>query len=191
MSLAISAIAQPLPVVSTGASRPLLEVQTPPQTGSRVDTSGGDAAYRSSVTRRPGADLGEFSHFRQAIAPAGGTPADDGLRRVVANIDITALTDTDFDRGVLNAYISAVDDALQELSLSGSVISAARSRVEGNREFVKNLVEANNRGIGQLVDADLNEESSKLKALQVQEQLAIQALGIANASTQNVMRLFD
>lgn len=82
------------------------------------------------------------------------------------------------------------DSDLQEVTLSAPIIGAAKAGVEGNKTFVKNLVDANNRGIGQLVDADLNEESAKFKALQTQEQLALQALGIANASSQNILRMF-
>jgi flagellin len=46
------------------------------------------------------------------------------------------------------------------------------------------------RGVGQLVDADMNKESSRLQALQVQQQLGIQALSIANSSAQQVLSLF-
>ncbi|WP_313611017.1 flagellin, partial [Rhizobium sp.] len=45
-------------------------------------------------------------------------------------------------------------------------------------------------GIGRLVDADMNEESTKLKALQTQQQLAIQSLSIANSDSQNILSLF-
>lgn len=134
------------------------------------------------------ANLGIFDKVRTVVSNADGT----GAKAVrVSEIDISKLTDTEFDRGILTSYLKATDDALQELTLSASVIGAAKSRVEGNKTFVKNLVDANNRGIGQLVDADLNEESAKLKALQTQEQLAIQALGIANSSSQNILRLFQ
>ena len=76
-------------------------------------------------------------------------------------------------------------------TLSAGAIGAIEARVDGNVAFVKSLLDANNRGIGQLVDADLSEESSKLKALQVQEQLAIQALSIANNASQNILRLSE
>ena len=46
------------------------------------------------------------------------------------------------------------------------------------------------RGIGQLVDADMNEESTRLQALQVKQQLGVQALGIANSSSQSILSLF-
>jgi flagellin len=52
-------------------------------------------------------------------------------------------------------------------------------------------MDAVSRGVGQLVDADMNEESTKLQALQVKQQLGVQALGIANSSSQSIMQLFQ
>jgi flagellin len=45
------------------------------------------------------------------------------------------------------------------------------------------------RGVGQLVDADMNKESTKLQALQVQQQLGIQSLSIANPNSQAILSL--
>ena len=46
------------------------------------------------------------------------------------------------------------------------------------------------RGVGQLVDGDMEAESARLSALQVQQQLGIQALSIANGSSQTILALF-
>lgn len=133
-----------------------------------------------------------FSPVIRNVSENVSTKPDGAARAVrTSDIDIAKLTDTDFDKEILRSYIKAVGDALNELSRSTSVIGDAKARIEGNKDFVKNLIDANNRGIGQLVDADLNEESAKLKALQTQEQLAIQSLGIANSSSQNLLRLFE
>ncbi len=51
-------------------------------------------------------------------------------------------------------------------------------------------MDAIERGVATLVDADMNEESTRLQALQVQQQLGIQALSITNSSTQNILSLF-
>ena len=51
-------------------------------------------------------------------------------------------------------------------------------------------MDAIDRGIGTLVDADMNSESTKLQALQVQQQLGIQALSIANQQGQSILSLF-
>jgi flagellin len=45
-------------------------------------------------------------------------------------------------------------------------------------------------GVGSLVDADMNQESTRLQALQVQQQLGIQSLSIANQSAQAILKLF-
>jgi flagellin len=46
------------------------------------------------------------------------------------------------------------------------------------------------KGVGSLVDADMNQESSKLSALQVQQQLGVQSLSIANQNSQMILKLF-
>ena len=51
-------------------------------------------------------------------------------------------------------------------------------------------MDAITRGIGTLVDADMNEESTRLQALQVQQQLGVQSLSIANQASQSILSLF-
>jgi flagellin len=58
-------------------------------------------------------------------------------------------------------------------------------------EFVSSLMDVIDKGVGRLVDADMNEESTRLKALQTQQQLGIQALSIANTNAQNILQLFQ
>jgi flagellin len=52
------------------------------------------------------------------------------------------------------------------------------------------LINVVEEGIGNLVDADLAEESAKLQALQVQQQLSVQSLAIANSAPSLVLGLF-
>ena len=56
--------------------------------------------------------------------------------------------------------------------------------------FVSPLMDSIDKGVGKLVDADMEEESSKLTALQTQQQLAVQSLSIANQNTQLILKLF-
>ena len=58
------------------------------------------------------------------------------------------------------------------------------------KTFTTSLMDSIERGVGQLVDADMNKESTRLQALQVQQQLGIQALSIANANSQSILSLF-
>jgi flagellin len=106
----------------------------------------------------------------------------------VSTLDITAanIDDTDIDD-----MISAVDAALQTMTTSASNLGASKKRVDMQSQFVSNLMDAVERGIGQLVDADMSEESTRLQALQVQQQLGIQALSIANGNAQTILSLFQ
>jgi len=67
---------------------------------------------------------------------------------------------------------------------------AGAKRLEVHRTFVGKLQDALNNGIGAIVDADLAKESAKLQALQVKQQLGVQALSIANSSSQTALSLF-
>ncbi len=108
----------------------------------------------------------------------------------VSTINIAALTDSAADLTVLEETIAAVDDALTEMTDAATLLGSVKTRVDGQKSFVGALTDAIDRGVGQLVDADMNAESTRLQALQVQQQLGIQALSIANSSTQNILSLF-
>ncbi len=105
----------------------------------------------------------------------------------VSTLDITAAGIDDQD---LADMISNVDTAFQSMTTSASNLGASKSRIDMQNDFVSNLMDAVNRGIGQLVDANMSEESTKLQALQVQQQLGVQALSIANSNAQTILSLF-
>ena len=108
----------------------------------------------------------------------------------IATIDISALTDTTADLTTLENYVSMVDSALGEMTDAATTLGAVKNRVGLQQDFVSGLMDAIDRGVGQLVDADMNEESTRLQALQVQQQLGIQSLSIANSNSQNILSLF-
>ncbi|MEF2550866.1 flagellin [Aurantimonas sp. A2-1-M11] len=105
----------------------------------------------------------------------------------VSNLDITTAGVTDLD---INQMISEVDDAIQSMTTAASNLGAAKSRMDIQSEFVSNLRDSIEKGVGTLVDADMTEESTRLKALQTQQQLGVQALSIANNSSQSLLSLF-
>ncbi len=119
---------------------------------------------------------------------AGGTAYS--IAGSADGIDISALTDSDDDIADLEEIIGVVDAAISSMTDAATTLGAAKARVGIQQDFVKGLMDAINRGVGQLVDADMNEESTRLSALQVKQQLGVQALGIANSSTQSILGLF-
>ncbi len=109
----------------------------------------------------------------------------------ISTLDISALTDSVADLAILDGYIAGADAAISEMTAGATAPGAAKSRIDIQQTFVSALMDAIDAGIGQLVDADMNEESTKLQALQVKQQLGIQALSIANSSSQSILRLFQ
>src|SRR5437868_8123374 len=108
----------------------------------------------------------------------------------IDNIDISALTDSAADQTTLDGFITQVTTGINQVTQAAADLGAVKNRIENNSNFVKSLMDSVNRGIGQLVDADMNAESTRLQALQVQQQLGVQALSIANASSQSILSLF-
>ncbi len=116
--------------------------------------------------------------------------AGDTADIAVSDLDISELTDADADLTTLKDYISIVDSALTDVTTAASDLGAAKTRIGMQTDFVSNLMDAVTKGVGQLVDADMNQESTRLQALQVQQQLGVQSLSIANQSSQQILSLF-
>ncbi|KGF67154.1 flagellin, partial [Hoeflea sp. BAL378] len=100
-----------------------------------------------------------------------------------------ALTGATTDAQV-DDMIRAVDSMLTQMTDAASNLGAVNKRISMQDDFVANLMDAVDKGVGRLVDADMNEESTRLKALQTQQQLGIQSLSIANSNSENILSLF-
>lgn len=109
----------------------------------------------------------------------------------IASIDISALTDSAADMQIMSDYVQIADSAMTDTIAAASSLGASKQRIDLQSNFVTNLSDAISKGVGALVDADMNVESTRLQALQVQQQLGVQALSIANQNTQMILRLFN
>jgi flagellin len=103
--------------------------------------------------------------------------------------DLTGVAGTG-ETAQFDNLLTDVEKVLAEMASAASELGAAKSRVDMQKDFVSKLSDSIDRGVGQLVDADMDRESTRLQALQVQQQLGIQALSIANSSAQNILSLF-
>ena len=118
------------------------------------------------------------------LKDSGGT-AITGVSVLKLDISGTAITST-----TLSNYLSGVDTVLKSMTNAAADLGAVDKRIDLQKGFVDDLMDSIETGVGKLVDADMNEESTRLKALQTQQQLGIQALSIANSSSQNILSLF-
>ncbi|ANK94824.1 MULTISPECIES: flagellin N-terminal helical domain-containing protein [Rhizobium] len=103
---------------------------------------------------------------------------------------VYSLDITDFTTGQIQSALSTIESALSAMTSAGAQLGSVSTRIELQEDFVGALSDSIDSGVGRLVDADMEEESSKLSALQTQQQLAIQSLSIANSSSQNILSLF-
>jgi len=108
----------------------------------------------------------------------------------VLSLDVSALTDEAADLTDLEDYIAGVDAAITSMTDAATDLGAVKTRINLQKDFADSLMDAIDQGIGTLVDADMNEESTRLQALQVRQQLGIQALSLANQSSQSILSLF-
>lgn len=164
------------------------------------------------------ADTGEAVNILASLVRTGSTVTPENIVFDPGQTDYMDANGTGFFQGTLSAGTSAVvadgilgaafavdntldatdlADALGEVEAAiakatevGSLLGSVESRLGIQKDFVTKLADATERGIGVLVDADMNRESARLKALQVQQQLGIQALQIANGAPQNILSLF-
>lgn len=133
-----------------------------------------------------GANTGILDLDRSAaFAFAGTTVTGDSL----LTLDISGASDATFSAD-MELAVGLVDAVLSDITDAATNLGAIKNRIGLQQDFVSALKDSIDRGVGQLVDADMNAESTRLQALQVQQQLGIQALSIANGNSQNILSLF-
>ncbi|UWQ18421.1 flagellin [Jannaschia sp. M317] len=88
------------------------------------------------------------------------------------------------------AALQAIEGLIQSSIDSAASFGSVQGRIETQSDFVSKLSDSLTSGIGSLVDANMEEASARLQALQVQQQLATQSLSIANQAPQSILSLF-
>ena len=173
--------------------------------------AGLDSASRGSLND-------DFGQLRDQIASITSTAEFNGINIVGASPDsISAITndtgtatitiagaDLSLGGAVITVGASAgissasdaatavtnIDASINNLNNVLSRFGAGSTRLEVQQNFTTSLSDSIEVGIGNLVDADLAQESANLQALQVRQQLGLQALSIANQAPQTVLGLF-
>jgi flagellin len=90
-----------------------------------------------------------------------------------------------------SAAVTALNTSLDNVNAALSRLGASANRLDTHSSFVQKLQDSLTSGVGNLVDADLSKESARLQALQVKQQLGVQALSIANQNPQTILSLFQ
>jgi flagellin len=89
-----------------------------------------------------------------------------------------------------SALISTIQASLTNVNSALAKLSAGAAKFSIQGTFTQKLSDTLTSGIGNLVDANMAQESAKLQSLQVRQQLGVQALSIANQAPQAILSLF-
>lgn len=130
----------------------------------------------------------------ETMRPEAGRKTSLGVTGATDNIGNAptfGLLDVDVTSNYsLDAYISGVDGMMSRVINGAATLGAVKKRLEIQESYNQTIIDSVQKGIGRLVDADMNEASVRLKALETQQQLSIQALSIANENPSTLLQLF-
>ena len=116
-----------------------------------------------------------------AVGAAGGE-ASGGLFGL-DNIDVSTAQGAD-------AALASVEILITNSIDAAAALGSSQGRIETQSSFIGKLTDSLKAGIGTMVDANMEEASTRLQALQVQQQLGVQSLSIANQAPQSILSLF-
>ncbi|MDF1772657.1 MAG: flagellin [Pseudophaeobacter sp. bin_em_oilr2.035] len=143
-----------------------------------LNKNGGDLTVLSSLDRN---GTGTSSTVSASNITVSSVNFEDNL--TLSGIDVSDSSQAELSIAKIEALIqTAVDGA--------AALGASAARIEKQSEFVSKVSDAMKSGIGALVDTDMEAASARLKALQTQQQLGVQALSIANSAPQTLQQLF-
>ncbi|OUS34574.1 flagellin [Rhodobacterales bacterium 56_14_T64] len=107
----------------------------------------------------------------------------------VTNLDVAGMTSISDSTTAATALGEL--EALMIVAIDGAAaLGADSARISDQGEFVSKLTDAMKMGVSSMTDTDMEEASARLKALQTQQQLAVQSLSIANSAPESIMQLF-
>ncbi|MEM6466711.1 MAG: flagellin, partial [Pseudomonadota bacterium] len=127
-------------------------------------------------------DANDTVAVRVDTVTSANNVAGGGLE-ALGTMDISTETGAD-------AALAEIENLIQTAIDAAAEFGTGEKRLEIQNEFINKLSDSMKSGIGALVDADMEAASARLQALQVQQQLGIQSLSIANQAPQNILSLF-
>ena len=126
--------------------------------------------------------------------------SSDGARRITTQAQNMSLsgsivtlksTATVSTQAKASALIATIQTSLTNVNAALAKLSAGAAKFSIQATFTQKLSDTLTAGIGNLVDANMADESASLQSLQVKQQLGVQALSIANQAPQTILGLFQ
>ena len=169
---------------------------------SELDSIAGQISTAISQSTFNGDDLVSGAAATQTvvsgISRTGGTFAATTMTFDSVNLSAiqTALDAVDVvtagatSQAALQATLTTAEAQLGLAIDAATSLGVAEKSIEAQQSFLGSLTDTLDQGVSSMVDAEMEEEAARLQALQTQQQLATQALAMANSSPQSVLSLF-
>ncbi|MDA5095104.1 flagellin [Aliiroseovarius sp. KMU-50] len=152
--------------------------------GYTVTQGTGSNANQFTISNAAGGDATSIKvGLRAQTGGTAGSSAASGGLGALQNVDVTS------DSGATGA-LATIEGLIDQSIDAAASFGSAQGRIETQSDFISKLSDSLKSGIGAMVDADMEEVSARLQALQVQQQLGTQSLSIANQAPQNILSLF-
>ena len=156
-----------------------------------------------TVSTNAGANVGDDRNVVTGVTRAGGTYGTTSIvvethdmAKLVADFKVIATgfaaagADADDGAAFLAGALASTEGVAKDVTAIATTLGQSAKSVENQQSYLKNLVNNIDSGVGAMVDADMESEAARLQALQTQQQLATQALSIANQGPSNILSLF-
>jgi len=181
-------------------SKALAAADSSLDTASRQALNANFTALRDQITTIvTNASFNGFNLVNGSTASITALASADGSRRITTSAQKLSLsgsivtvktTNTISTQAKASTLVSTIQSSLTNVNSALAKLSAGAAKFSIQGTFAQKLSDTLTAGIGNLVDANMAQESAKLQSLQVRQQLGIQALSIANQAPQTVLSLF-
>jgi flagellin len=145
------------------------------------------------------ASFNGFNLVNGSTASVSALASTDGTSKITVSKQDMSLsgsivtltsTNTISSQASATAVATALQNSLNNVDSALAKLSSGSKQFSIQLGFVQKLSDTLTAGIGNMVDADMAQESAKLTSLQTKQQLGVQALSIANQAPQIVLSLF-
>lgn len=159
-----------------------------------LETAGGNVNLVASYDSNNGVSFLTVNTSNTALFGTAGVASTTGIlgksgaaytAASILTVSVTAATSGDIAN-----MLTDVQTAIGSITTAASTLGGVTTNLATQANYVSNLSDSLTTGVGSLVDANMNEAATKLAALQVQQQLGVQALSISNSNTQLILKLF-
>ena len=169
-------------------------------TASRQALNANFTALRDQITTIvTNASFNGFNLVNGSTTKITALASADGARRITTDaqnmklsgsIVTVKLTNTISTQAKASTLVATIQSSLTNVNSALAKLSAGAAKFSIQATFAQKLSDTLTQGIGNLVDANMANESAKLQSLQVKQQLGVQALSIANQAPQTILSLF-